>query len=221
MKSIFDPINIFNKRSIFVYLSLFNFCSIFSWTCSFLCRFVVILELVQNTVKTFLSLKTHGVNSIRAWMHFSEKCIYLVLYFQAPLRGFWAGVPTDYHSYALIIMVLLSTFLVMTAKWVSRRRPTMTRKRKKLLLDQQEFVKNVVKGKKVFIFFVFTFFVWFSIFTEISIHGIFGTNRLWTRLMKEILTSILSHFDVKSYFLHTFETWPIIILSLFDGDWVH
>ena len=35
------------------------------------------------------------------------------------------------------------------AKWVSRRMETMTRKRKKLLLDQQDFVKSVVKAKKV------------------------------------------------------------------------
>ena len=68
---------------------------------------------------------------------------------QAPLRGFLGNVPSDYHSYALITMVLLSTFLILMAKWASRRRPTMTRKRKKLLLDQQEFVTNVVKAKKV------------------------------------------------------------------------
>merc|ERR1712008_389978 len=66
----------------------------------------------------------------------------------APLRGFLGNVPSDYHSYALITMVLLSTFLILMAKWASRRRPTMTRKRKKLLLDQQEFVTNVVKAKK-------------------------------------------------------------------------
>ena len=39
--------------------------------------------------------------------------------------------------------------LVLMAKWVSRRMETMTRKRKKLLLDQQDFVKSVVKAKKV------------------------------------------------------------------------
>ena len=68
---------------------------------------------------------------------------------QVPLRGFLGSVPSDYHSYALITMVLLSTFLILMAKWASRRKPTMTRKRKKLLLDQQEFVTNVVKAKKV------------------------------------------------------------------------
>eukprot|EP00093_Oithona_nana_P015071 15071.XXX_797237_791838_1 [CDS] Oithona nana genome sequencing. len=65
-----------------------------------------------------------------------------------PLRGFWSRLPTDYHWYALILMVFISAFLLITAKWVSRRRPTMTRKRKKLLQDQQDFVKTVVKDKK-------------------------------------------------------------------------
>ena len=77
--------------------------------------------------------------------------LFCFIYFtpQAPLRGFLGNVPSDYHSYALITMVLLSTFLILMAKWASRRRPTMTRKRKKLLLDQQEFVTTVVKAKKV------------------------------------------------------------------------
>jgi GTPase SAR1 family protein len=75
---------------------------------------------------------------------------YLTIYL-APLRGLWRTLPTDYHGYALITMILLSTFLLVLAKWVSRRKDTITRKRKKLLLDQQEFVKNVVKDKKVYI----------------------------------------------------------------------
>ena len=65
------------------------------------------------------------------------------------MRGFWKSLPVDYHTYALIALVLLSTVLVLMAKWMSRKQPTMTRKRKKLLLDQQEFVKSVVKAKKV------------------------------------------------------------------------
>ena len=68
---------------------------------------------------------------------------------QTPLRKFLNSLPDDYYGYALIAMVLLSTVLVLMAKWASRRKATMTRKRKKLLLDQQEFVKSVVKAKKV------------------------------------------------------------------------
>jgi len=72
---------------------------------------------------------------------------YLIL-FLTPMRGFWKSLPVDYHTYALMALVFLSTVLVLMAKWMSRKQPTMTRKRKKLLLDQQEFVKSVVKAKK-------------------------------------------------------------------------
>ena len=44
--------------------------------------------------------------------------LFCFIYFtlQAPLRGFLGNVPSDYHSYALITMVLLSTFLILMAK---------------------------------------------------------------------------------------------------------
>jgi hypothetical protein len=45
--------------------------------------------------------------------------------------------------------MLTSLIMVLVAKYVSRTKPTMTRKQKKLLLDQQEFVANTVKAKKV------------------------------------------------------------------------
>ena len=51
-------------------------------------------------------------------------------------------------------MVVLSSVLMFMAKWVARRKPTMSGKRKKLLQDQQNFVKNVVKEKKVILFFL-------------------------------------------------------------------
>lgn len=72
---------------------------------------------------------------------------YLLIYL-APVRSFWKSIPLDYHVHALIMMILVSSFLILWAKWASRSRQTMTRKRKKLLLDQQEFVSNVVKSKK-------------------------------------------------------------------------
>lgn len=72
----------------------------------------------------------------------------MLMMYLTPLRGLWNSLPADYHLYALITILLLSTFLILMAKWASMRKPTMTRKRKKLLLDQQDFVKSVVKGKK-------------------------------------------------------------------------
>ena len=69
--------------------------------------------------------------------------------FQAPIRGIWKGIPSDYQVYALLSLALVSLILVMVSRFVSRSKPTMTRKQKKLLLDQQEFVASIVKAKKV------------------------------------------------------------------------
>ena len=66
----------------------------------------------------------------------------------ATVRTFLSAVPDDYWWYALGSLFLLSLLILLKAKWVSRRKPTMTWKRKKLLTDQQEFVTTIVKSKK-------------------------------------------------------------------------
>ena len=68
---------------------------------------------------------------------------------QAPMRGFWSQVPEDYHLYALLLLSLLSLLLLGAAKFVSRPRSTLSRRRKKTLLEKQDFVRTVVKAKKV------------------------------------------------------------------------
>jgi len=65
-----------------------------------------------------------------------------------PVRTFFNMVPDDYWWYALGSLILLSLAILLKAKWVMRRKPTMTWKRKKLLTDQQEFVTTIVKSKK-------------------------------------------------------------------------
>lgn len=65
-----------------------------------------------------------------------------------PLKIIWGIIPEDYYVYSIISLILISVLLIMKAKVVSRRLPTMSRKRKKLLQDQQEFVATVVKNKK-------------------------------------------------------------------------
>lgn len=72
-----------------------------------------------------------------------------IAFFQSPVRAFWSNLPADYHLYASATLVLLSVGLLMFARYVARTKQTMTRKRKKLLKDQQEFVTTVVKSKKV------------------------------------------------------------------------
>ena len=66
----------------------------------------------------------------------------------SPVRTLISSVPDDYWWHALGTLALLTLGILLKAKWVSRRKPTMTWKRKKLLSDQQEFVTTVVKSKK-------------------------------------------------------------------------
>ena len=61
----------------------------------------------------------------------------------------WSVVPEDYYVYAIICLVIISLVLIKAAKYMSRTLPTMTRKRKKQLLEQQDFVATIVKKKKV------------------------------------------------------------------------
>ena len=61
----------------------------------------------------------------------------------------WSVVPEDYYVYAVICLVIISLVLMKAAKYMSRTLPTMTRKRKKQLLEQQDFVATIVKKKKV------------------------------------------------------------------------
>ena len=64
----------------------------------------------------------------------------------------WSVVPEDYYVYAIICLVIISLVLIKAAKYMSRTLPTMTRKRKKQLLEQQDFVATIVKKKKVFVY---------------------------------------------------------------------
>jgi len=67
----------------------------------------------------------------------------------APVRGFWSSLPDEYHVYALLTLTALSACLLLAARWVAAARPTMTRGRKRTLLEKQDFVRTVVKAKKV------------------------------------------------------------------------
>ncbi len=65
------------------------------------------------------------------------------------MHSFWQNVPEGYHFYGLVVLVSLSLLFLMLAQWVSRKRPTMTRRCKKELEEKQQFVTTVVKAKKV------------------------------------------------------------------------
>ncbi|XP_076364102.1 uncharacterized protein LOC143253710 isoform X2 [Tachypleus tridentatus] len=69
-------------------------------------------------------------------------------YYLSPVRGFWKGLPEEYHLYALGILLALSVLLLLIAKYMVRLKRTLSRKEKRTLLEKQHYVQNVVKVKK-------------------------------------------------------------------------
>ena len=68
--------------------------------------------------------------------------------YRTPLVTFWSSIPEHYHLYGLLFLLAMSSLLVMAGRYLFKPTATLTRKKKKALLEQQEFVTNVVKEKK-------------------------------------------------------------------------
>ncbi|TRY70520.1 hypothetical protein TCAL_10665 [Tigriopus californicus] len=86
----------------------------------------------QKMLKDLLGLE--GMESLKLYL--------------SPIRGFWDSIPQEYHFYALLTLALLTLILLGAAKFLSRSKATMSRKHKKKLLEQQTYVRTVVKDKK-------------------------------------------------------------------------
>jgi hypothetical protein len=71
--------------------------------------------------------------------------LYLYL---SPVRSLWRTVPEDYHVYILGGLGVFTLFLLVIAKLFSRRKPTMTRRQKRALLENRDYVQKYVKNKK-------------------------------------------------------------------------
>jgi len=66
----------------------------------------------------------------------------------APVRTFWRGVPEEQQIYAGVFLILLAFLLVYLARASSKMTSTLSRKQKRTLLENQEYVQSVVKAKK-------------------------------------------------------------------------
>ncbi|XP_041035933.1 uncharacterized protein si:ch211-11k18.4 [Carcharodon carcharias] len=68
--------------------------------------------------------------------------------YTSPVATFWSMVPSDLVCYVFLTLCVLSMLLIGIAKLSFRTCRTLTRKQKRQLLEQQEFVREVVKVKK-------------------------------------------------------------------------
>jgi len=71
----------------------------------------------------------------------------LILYLK-PFLKIWSVVPKVYHLYVWISLAALTLFLMLLAKLSAKRRPTLSRKEKRMLNDNRTFVKDFVIKKK-------------------------------------------------------------------------
>ena len=67
----------------------------------------------------------------------------------SPIRSLWAFLPKDYHFHATVILVLASIIFLAIARYTSRLTNTLTRKEKKILMEQREYIREVIRLKKV------------------------------------------------------------------------
>lgn len=71
-----------------------------------------------------------------------------VLLYLKPVRGMWHVIPKAYHIYLWTVLVVLTIFFFMLAKFASKRKPTLSRRQKRELAENKDYVRNYAKGKK-------------------------------------------------------------------------
>lgn len=66
----------------------------------------------------------------------------------APIRGFWSVLPPAYYIYAWGVFTLVTVFLFILARMTAKKLPTLTRRQKRELLENSNYVQSYVKAKK-------------------------------------------------------------------------
>ena len=80
----------------------------------------------------------------------TKQCLFCNFeYFQTPVQGVWGLVPRAYHLYVWASFTVLMLFLFLLAKLSSRRQPTLSRREKRALLENRDYVQKFVIKKKV------------------------------------------------------------------------
>ncbi|XP_078682232.1 uncharacterized protein LOC144916758 [Branchiostoma floridae x Branchiostoma belcheri] len=68
--------------------------------------------------------------------------------YMAPVAGFWKSIPPAYHMHTLGALFFITLVLLFLAKWSSRLLPTLSRKQKRVLVENRDYVQDSVRGRK-------------------------------------------------------------------------
>jgi len=71
-----------------------------------------------------------------------------LLLYVAPVKTVFATVPAEYHMHFIGGISCIALLFLLLAKYMSRSKSTLSRRQKRLLLEQRDFVQNIVKNKK-------------------------------------------------------------------------
>lgn len=78
-----------------------------------------------------------------------EPTAYAIRSYLYPLKGFWSIVPARYHFHVYVVLVLVTVGSLFMAKYSSRLEATLSRKEKASLLAKQDYIRDVIRPKKV------------------------------------------------------------------------
>ncbi|XP_022107367.1 EH domain-containing protein 1-like isoform X2 [Acanthaster planci] len=98
---------------------------------------VLLVNFLASNVSNDVLVSTLGKNGAET----------LKLYLR-PIGSMWESIPRDYHLYALIGLVVSSLLLLVLAKMSTRLKSTLSRKQKRVLSEQKDFVQNHVRVTK-------------------------------------------------------------------------
>lgn len=66
----------------------------------------------------------------------------------APYDQIGAFLPAEYQDYQLLLLILFGLFLMLVSKITNRKKPTLTKKQNKQLVERREFLQSHIKNKK-------------------------------------------------------------------------
>jgi len=118
-----------NMRATFKGICLMNFALFFP--------FVALLALIASMVSQDTLISVLGLDA--------TEYLYIIL---GPVQRIWRAISGEYQLYFLIAICIITTILMVLAKLLSRKKPTLTRKQKRTLLDNREYVQEFVRNKK-------------------------------------------------------------------------
>jgi len=119
----------YNMKATFKGVVLMNLALVFP--------FIAVLALIASMVSQDTLISMLGLDV--------TEMIYIVL---NPVQRIWRLFSEDYQLYFIGGICIITVSLIILAKLQSRKKPTLTRKQKRILLEHREYVQGYVRDKK-------------------------------------------------------------------------